>query len=63
MSRRYSIDNILFLTASEKVYGDRLNESNLLLLLRSDQKSEALIKKLVNNHNQPRNLVLDPFDG
>lgn len=50
-------------TASEKVYKDKVEKSNYILLLRPEQKSFAVLKTLMDKYFDPGNLVFDPFAG
>lgn len=59
-----TIDNIPRLTTSEKIYTDKLCPHNKRpLMLRPEQKSEALMMTLVEKYSQPGDLVFDPFGG
>lgn len=56
-----TIDNIPRLTADEKAYTTEVGDRNRPLMLRLEQKSEALLMTLEEKYSQPGDLVFDPF--
>ena len=57
------MDNFQRLHNSEIVLMDVRGENNKRLMLRPEQKSEAVLKSIISKFTHPGELVCDPFGG